>query len=173
MTETPSASRIALKWGAFLGLALMLYSSLIYTADLMTKSGIGGLSYVLIVGGLILAMREFRTANGGFMTFGQGMSIGALVAAVSGLLSSLYSVFYTSVIDPGLMGRVMEQTRSQFEEQGKLTDEQIEQTMEIMKIFQNPAFQIFAGVFGSIIIGLLLSLIVSAVMRRQNPNPLG
>ncbi len=173
MTEKPSTSRLALKWGAILGLVLMLYSSLGYTANLMTNSAFGSLPLILIIAGLVLAMREFRTLNGGFMTFGEGVGLGALTTAVSGLLSNLYSVFYTNVIDPGLMGRVMDQTRDQMEEQGKMTDEQIDQTMEMMKMFQSPGLQIIVGVLGSIIFGTLLSLVIAAIMRRQNTNPFG
>jgi hypothetical protein len=171
MTEKPSSAKIALKWGAILGLALMLYSSLNYTANLTTNTAFGLVSYALIIGGLVLAMREFRTLNGGYMTFGEGVGLGALTSAVSGLLSGIYNVVYTTVIDPGVMDRATEQVRAQLETQGKLTDEQIEQSMTMAKSFQSPGVLLFVGVLGSVILGVLLSLVIAAVMRRQNQNP--
>ncbi len=171
MTEKPSSSNISLKWGAILGLVLMLYSSVVYTASLFTQSGIGVLQFGLVVAGLTLAIREFRTQNGDFLSIGEGVGVGALVSAISGLLSSLYNVFYTTFIDPGLMNRVMEMTREQMEAQGKASDEQIDQAIEMMKSLQSPGLQIIFGVLGSVFFGVLLSLVIAAVLRRKKTDP--
>ena len=129
------------------------------------------ISFALSIGGLVLAMRDFRTLNGGFMTFGEGVGLGTLTSAVSGLISTLFQTFYTTIIDTTMMERMAEKARVQLEETGKLTDAQIEQQMSFINMFQSPGITFAFGVIASVIFGLLLSLVIAAVMKKNNPNP--
>jgi hypothetical protein len=171
MSEKPSTAKLALKWGLITGVALVVYSTLLYTLGQMANTGLTLLIYVIVAAGLTLAIREYRTLNGGYLTIGEGVSLGALLSAISGLLSSAYNVLYTTVIDPGVREQMMNQIRAGLEDQGKLTDEQIDQTMEITQKFQSPGLQFIVGILGSILIGVVFSLIISAIMRRKNDNP--
>lgn len=171
MNEKPSTARLALKWGLITGVALIVYSTLLYTVGGIANNSLTLLIYVIIAVGLTLGIREFRGLNGGYLSIGEGVGLGALLAAVSGILSSAYSVLYTTVIDPSVREQMMNQVRARLEDQGKLTDEQIEQTMEITQKFQSPGLQFLIGILGSIVIGVVFSLIISAIMRRKNDDP--
>jgi len=171
MNDQVTTTRVALKWGLITGLALVVYSTLLYALGQVTNGALTTLIYVILAVGLVLGMREYRTLNAGYLTFGEGVSLGALLSAVAGMLSSAYSVLYTTFIDPSMQERVMEQTREQLEEQGKLTDEQIDQALELTQSFQSPGLQFVIGILGTILIGVLFSLIIAAVMRRHKANP--
>jgi hypothetical protein len=167
----PTPARVALKWGLILGIATIVYSVILFMTDNIGNRELGFISYALIIVGIILAMREFRGVNAGYMTYGEGLTVGTLTAAISGLLGSLFSVFYTTVIDTGFMERMMEKTREQLEEQGKMSDEQIDQSIEIMQKFQTPGLLFIFGLLGTVLMGLLFSLIIAAFMRRNKANP--
>ena len=169
MENQPSIARIALKWGLITGVALILFSTVLYTFDL-TLNRINSVIYLILIGGLILVMLEYRKTNGGYMSYGDGISLGALSSAVAGLLSSLFSVFYTQIIDPGFQERITEKVRAQLEDQG-LADDQIDQALEIGQKFQSPGIAFAVGIFTTILIGVLLSLIIAAVIRRNKTNP--
>lgn len=171
MENQPSLARIALKWGLITGVALVLYTTLLYVLDLVTNRGLSVIVYVILAGGLVLGMREYRTANGGYMTYGNGINIGALLSAVAGFLSSTFSVFYTQIIDPTFQSRVTEQIRAQMEEQGNLSDEQIDQALEIAQKFQSPGITFIVGILGTILVGVILSLVIAAIIRRNKSNP--
>ncbi|MDB5240644.1 MAG: hypothetical protein JWP57_1269 [Spirosoma sp.] len=171
MNDDVSSARVALKWGLITGVALIVYSTLLNVLGQMTNGWLTVVVYVIIVVGLVLGMREFRSLNGDYLTFGQGMGLGALLSAVAGMISSTYNVLYNTVIDPGLQERFMNNMREQLEDQGKLSDDQIDQAMKISKMFQSPGLQFVAGIFGSILVGVFLSLIVAAVLRRHKANP--
>ncbi len=171
MNEQPSTARIALKWGAILGLGLIVITLAMYLTDQTANPVFSVLTVVAMLACLVLAMRNFRSLNGGYMSYGEGLSIGALLSAVSGLLSAAFITFYNVVIDPTIQQRSIEQAREKFEEQGSLSDEQIDQAMEFSQKFQSPGFTFIAGVFGSLIMGFLLSLIVAAFIRRNKTNP--
>lgn len=169
MNEEPSTARVALKWGAILGVVLIVYSLILFVTNMVGNSSLGIISFVLTIGGLVLAMREFRTQNGSFMSYGQGLSIGALTAGISGLLSSLFSLFYTTVIDTGVMERMVETTRDKLEESG-LSDEQIDQQIKFVEMFQSPGLTFALGVLGAVIFGFLLSLVIAAIMKKEKTN---
>ena len=170
MNNQPTPARIALKWGVILGVALIIYSLFLYLTDNIGNTKLGWVSFALSIIGLVLAMRDYRTLNGGFMSYGEGLSVGTLTAGVSGLLSSLFSVFYTTVVDAGVMTRMVEKTREQLEDSG-VSDDQIDQQIKFVEMFQSPGLLFLFGVIGAIISGLLLSLIIAAIMRRNKANP--
>ena len=171
MNEQPSTARIALKWGAFLGFALVITTLVMYLTDQTANPVFSVLTVVEIIVCLVLAMRDFRLQNGGYMSYGEGLSTGSLLSAVAGLISAAFITFYNVVIDPTIQQRAFEQAREKLEDQGSLSDDQIDQAMEMSQKFQSPGFTFIAGVFGTIIMGLLLSLIVAAFIRRNKTNP--
>jgi membrane-bound ClpP family serine protease len=171
MGEQPSTARVALKWGAFLGVTLMVITLVMYLTDQTANPLFSVLTLGSMVAFLILSMRDFRSLNGGYMSYGEGLGVGTLVSAIGGLLSAAFITFYNVVIDPTVQQRALEAAREKMEEQGKLTDEQIDQALEFSQKFQSPGFTFIAGVLGTIIMGFLLSLIVAAFIRRNKANP--
>lgn len=170
MEEKPSTARVALKWGLILGLVLIVYSLLLFLTNTFGDSRLGWVSTALSIGGLVLAMREFRTLNRGYMTYGEGVGIGTLTAAISGLLSALFTTFYTTIIDPNVMQQMVEKVRAQYEDRG-MSDEQIDQAMSMVEKMQSPGITFAFSVIGAAVFGLLLSLIIAAIMRRNRANP--
>lgn len=168
MTEQPSTARVALKWGVMLGIALMLITLLMYLTTPTGNIGFTLLTLAVMVAFLYLGMSEYRRLNGGFMSYGEGMGLGALLSAVAGMLSAAFTTFYNVVIDPGIQQRSVELAREQLEKQN-MSDEQIDQAMEMAMKFQSPGFMFVAGIFGTIIMGALLSLVVAAVLRKNRP----
>lgn len=171
MEPQPSPAKIALKWGSITGISLILYTTFLYVTDLATTPGLSLLIYGILATGLVMAMRELRAANGGYLRYGEGLGIGALTSAVSGLISTTYSIIYNTFVDPAMQQRMMDKVREQYEEQGKLSDEQIDQAMSIAQKFQSPGLLFVAGVFGTILAGVILSLVIAAVLRRNRPDP--
>jgi len=170
MNEPTSTYRVALKWGIILGLVSIVYSTILFLTDNVGDSWTSFVSIGISVGGLIMAMREFRTLNEGYMTYGEGLTVGMTTSVVSGLLSSLFSLFYMSFIDTNVMAKVADKTREKLEESG-LSDDQIDQQMEMMERFQSPGFTFTFGILAVIIGGLILSLIIAAFMRKNKANP--
>ncbi|AUD04745.1 DUF4199 domain-containing protein [Spirosoma pollinicola] len=171
MNEQPSTARTSLKWGAILGLVLMLITLVMYLTDQTSNPLFTGLTLGAMVAFLILSMRDYRSLNGGYMSYGEGLGLGALLSTIAGLLSSAFITFYNVVIDPTVQQRAMDKAREKLEEQGVMSDEQIDQAMEMSAKFQSPGFTFIAGIFGTLFIGFLLSLIVAAFIRRNKANP--
>lgn len=168
MEERPSTARLALKWGLITGVGSIVLSTLIFVTEQSQNSWVSAINYLIIIGGLALAMRDYKRLNAGYMTYSEGLGLGTLTSAIAGILTSMYTVVYLTFIDPGLMERTMDKLRDRYEEQG-LSDTQIDQIMDMSQKFQNPSIQFILGILGAILMGFLFSLLVAAILRKNKP----
>ena len=172
MNETlpqPTVTSVALKYGFIAALVGVVYTLIIMVADLGDNRWLSGLSYLILIAGIVLAMKQFKELNHGFMSYGQGLGIGTLVSAIFGLLSGIFVWLYTSFVDTEYMGRMMDKQREAMLEQG-LSDEQVDAGMAMAENFQGPLTLILGGLLGAVVIGFILSLIISAIMKNNRPE---
>lgn len=167
--EEPSTAKLALKWGAITGVALILFSTTLYVSNQTSNAGVGAILYLILIVGLVLTMREFKQLSNNYLGYGEGLSLGTLTGAIADLISTMYSVAYTTLIDPGLMERVTNEMRTKLEEQNKLTDAQIDQFVDNMKAFQSPGIQFVLGLLWLVFVGFVFSLVIAAILRRNKP----
>lgn len=168
MQEDQPIVRVAIRYGLMFGLISSIYSVLLYVFQVETNKLLHQLSWVLFILAIVLAIKEYRKQNQGFVSYGQGVSIGALTAAIIGLTSGLISTFYLQVIDKTPLQRISDYTRQSLEEQG-LDDQAIENALEMSQKFQTPGMIFLFSVVGSAIIGLILSLIIAAILQKKRP----
>ena len=171
-----STARVALKWGLLTALVGILIKSIQYAQEAYSSPVYSMLLIAVSVGGLVLAMREFRTKNGGYMTYGEGLGLGVLMFAIIGLLDTTYIMIYQTVIDPDMNAKIDEQVREKFEELN-MPDSVAEKMEEAMdEAAENQpkgvsGLTFIAGIFMQIFWGFILSLIVSGFMSRKKTNP--
>ena len=168
-TEEPKKMPIALRYGLMAGLLIIIYSLILQFAD-MTMSKIGMFSYVFLLLAIILAYRDYKKNNEGYMSYAQGLGLGTLTAMVAGVLSGIFTYINIKFIDTGLMDRAMEMQRAQMEEAGNLSDEEIEMAIEMGSKFSTPELAFVSAIIGLIIVGFLMSLVIAAAMRNPRPE---
>jgi hypothetical protein len=168
MEEQASTARTALKYGILTSVAIMVFTTILNVSGQSQNKWLAMFAYVIMIVGIVLAMKEFRETNKGFMTYGEGLSLGSLVSAVLGFLASMFAMVYIRFIDPTIMTQTLDKARADMEAQG-LDDAQIDNYMEISQKFSSPGFMFAAGVFGYLFVGFIFSLIIAAVIRREKP----
>lgn len=166
--EKPSTARIALKWGLIISIANIVYSTIINMSGLWKNSMLGMIGFLILIGGIVLALREFKTNNNGFMDFGEGFGLGTLMSTIVGMLGSAFSLIYTKFIDTTMMEQIKDFQVEKMEAQG-LTDEQIEQALEMGAKFSSPGMVFIIGVIMYLVLGAIFSLVISAIMRKSKP----
>jgi hypothetical protein len=163
----PSTAGIAMKWGAIAGLVSIILSVILNVsgqANNKTVSIIGGT--IILVGGIIYAIKEFKSLTRGYITFGEGLGVGSLVSAVIGLLSGAFTAFYIQFIDDSSIKQGLQQQRIEMEQKG-VDDAQIDQAMAIAEKMTGPGFIFIFSFIITLFFGFLFSLIISAIMKHE------
>lgn len=130
----------------------------------------GFLTFAILVTLVVLAIRRQRDElQGGFISLGQCVLLGMGVVLLSTLISSLVSLIYTQVIDPGYTDRMMAQIEEAWEARG-MSEEQIESARGWTTFMKNPFLTIAFTLVCFGLGGLILSLITGLIMKREKPE---
>jgi len=164
--EKPSTARIALKWGVITSVVIIIYTVISYMTGLFKNTTSSYLSFLFLLGGIILAVKEYKTLSNNFLSFGEGLGVGTLMSAVTGLISSLFSIVYMLMIDTTIMQQLGDMQVEQLEKRG-MTPEEIDQAMEMVSKFSSPGMLFVFAVLGYIFFGFIWSLIVAAVQKNE------
>ena len=107
--KNPSVGKEALRYGAVIAAILILLSLVAYVSNLSGNKVLGWLENIIIIGGLVWAMKNFRDKHlGGYMEFGQGVSVGVLTSLFGGSINSLYAFVFLKYIDPSALEELKE-----------------------------------------------------------------
>ena len=165
---TPSTARLALRYGLYAGLGLIVFSTIVQLADLSTNPAMGIVNFLvstaILAAAIFYAAKEFKSENQGFLSIGQSVGLGALLGAVAGVLASVFSYIYVTFVDPSSMQKAFDMQREQLEKQG-MDDAQIEQAIEMGQKFMPIAF--VAVPFLYAIGGVIIGLIIGAILKKD------
>lgn len=171
-TTKTSTGKIALSYGIVLGLISVTLAVILYiTNNLLDQNWITSLiGFLILIGVIIYALKTFKKANGGFMSLSEALKVGVGVAVIGGLIGALYNYIFMTFIEPDFINQIAEVQRTAILERSpNMTDDQLEQSMVMVKRFSQPwissAIQLIAGLF----FGFIISLIAGLVMKRENP----
>ena len=169
-TPTPvTTTSVALRYGLLTGLVGIIFSFFLFIAQ-ADQSPVRWLGLVITVGGIVLAHKQFKQGNGGFMEYSEGLGIGTLLGLVAGTLNTLFNYVYLTFIDTEYMGRALDIARAKMEEKGEMTDEQIDQAMTWAAKFSGGSWMLLFGILGSLLFAFLLSLLISAITKHSKPQ---
>lgn len=156
---------IALKWGIIVALSNMLFTILMFFLNINSNSPTAWLSYLVVIAGLFVAMKEYRDDNS-VMSFGEAFKLGMQLILVSAVISSLFFIFYVYFINTNLIEQILLQTEEKMRAQGQ-PDEVIEQSMGYVKMYMTPIMMSVMGFISMIIMGAIFSVAMSFFMRRD------
>ncbi|HXH18591.1 MAG TPA: DUF4199 domain-containing protein [Chitinophagales bacterium] len=158
-----------LKYAIITSAVIIIWTIVLYVSELdRTHAGqyLNWLNYPVMFLFIALAMREQKTLNGGYIDFGDAFKTGLLMMVVVAVIMSAFTYVYFTYINPDFIDFASEKARESMEERD-LSDEEIEQGMEFMKIFMSPAAMTVMALFGNIIIGAIFSLILAFFMKKK------
>jgi hypothetical protein len=160
-----SVGKAALHHGAILGVALIILSLIFHFAGFALEDWTKYVTWIVMIAYLVYATKSFRDENrGGFLTYGQGLGFGTLTFLITGLISSVYSFIYVKLINPAFINEIMEKSYEQMLERG-MAEEQIEMALSYQEPWMMPSMIIFPFI-GTVFMGFIFSLIISAVFKR-------
>ena len=154
--------------GLIIALVLIIFSCIVYFSGLQ-NTGINWLQYAIILAGLIIFINLYGKALNNQVSFGNLFSYGFKTTAFLALIVIAFFVIFFLAF-PDIKEKGMEMARQKMEERGNLTEDQINQGMEMArKMFW--VFTIGGIMFIYAIVGAVGSLIGAAVTKKKPINP--
>ncbi|HNP19124.1 MAG TPA: DUF4199 domain-containing protein [Fulvivirga sp.] len=166
--EMPTTKSIVMKWGPILGLisiGLILITAL---GELQRSSAMNWIGIIPTIAIIYLAHKEYKDTGDGFMSYGKGLGLGTLIVVVSSLISSIFFYIYIKFIDTNYVQILKDIQLEGMQEQG-MGDAQIEQAMKMSENFMTPEMMFVFGIVIGVFFGFLVSLVVSAITKNNNP----
>ena len=156
--------------GLYLGLALIFITLVQYMLDIYTTSvWVSLITYAVMVAAIVYGTIKHRDENlGGEITYWRAVGYGVLICLFSSVIYGFFFYLLVTVIDPNYMENLYRVMEDAYYESGMAPD-QIDLVMEAMRKLQGPLFMVASSIFGSVIMGTLLSLVTSIFIKREKP----
>jgi len=151
--------------GAILGIVLVVFNVILYVFNSNLNAGLASISYILIILGIVYGTKNYRDEyNNGRLSYARALGTGTLIAVFAGVLNGLYQYIYVTYIDLEYFDNMVDLMVQSYQELG-MDDDKIEQMIEMSSYSRNPVFFTFSAIFGSALIGFIISLITSFFLK--------
>lgn len=167
--EKLSTRSVGIRYGLILGVISIVYFLVLSLSGLNPNDGWNWAGLVFTIGAIFLAHKYYKENGDGFMPYGDGVGIGFWITLISSAISSVFTYIYVKFVDTTFMEMIRDQQMEKFQEQG-MSDEQIDQAMEMAAKFSTPEMILIFGLLGGLFIGMIVVLIVTAITKKSNPE---
>jgi hypothetical protein len=159
----------ALKMGLMMGALLVAYSLVLHFAGLMTNKSLGWISYALVLAGVYLGVKNYRDHHqGGFITFGQAFGMGFRIVLYASLLLAVFTYIYYKTFGHDTIGVLKDMMMTELSK-SEVSEAQAEQVSGIYERWVFIPGTLAIGTFvGTLVMGVLLSLVNAAILKREN-----
>ena len=170
-----SNTQVALRYGVITSVLLIVIGLLGYVTGLTDPSKMSTsvswinslLSYAIIIGGMVLAVRHHRDENqNGFISFGKAFGTGFKTVAIISIIQAIWIYIFMGFIAPNLMDQIMQVSIERAAEQGQ-DPEQVEAGMKMMSWMFTPSMMAVMGFLSFTILGSIFALIIAAIMKKD------
>jgi hypothetical protein len=171
MEEKVNVWKVNLTNGLILALEGIAFSLVLYFFDLTFNKTIGYINIPIQLGLLYFLLKSYRdNFMHGQITYGQSVGAGVVMFVYVAIIMAVYTYILWAVIDPGLAKKSLAMAEEAMVKKGTpqaTIDAGMAFTAKIMK----PGIMAFFSIFGSIIGGVVYSLLVSIFIKKEG-NPL-
>jgi hypothetical protein len=172
MEQSVSPWKANLNSGVIMGTVGIVYTLLMYFLDYTFNKS---MSYIFIALSFVLLyyfIKSYRDSYmNGFITYGQAVGAGVIIYLYYAVISAIFMYILYTVIDPGLIKKMLAMAEEQVTKSGRVPAEQIDTVMAFQKKFLIPEIQAPLSIFFNMIFGTIISLIVSIFLKKEG-NPL-
>lgn len=150
-------------------IVIVLSMAMMMFAKQKASPGGGWLTYLIIIGGLILFTNMYAKAHNNSLSFGDLFSYGFKTTAVYTVIFIGFLILF-SVIFPDFKNNAIDAMRTELENQKGYNEDQAEKGIALMQKY----FWVFAiggTMLGFVIVGAIGSLLGAAIAKKNPQNP--
>ena len=170
--------QIAFRYGLYAGLTILVLAA-IHVFVLMPPNisweiaeVVGYLTMALSMIFVFMGIRFYRDhVNNGYLTFGQGLKLGALIVLVPAVTFGLFDILYTQVLHPSFGDEYLAYQVEKIKASAPAdrVEEKIAKLRKDMQMFGNPFFEFLLMSVTVYIVGLIVTIISALTLRRTKP----
>lgn len=169
--STPvTTTSVGLRYGLLLAVTSVFVDFLVRIAGLSFLTyGIIALTSAIIVAivWLVVAHSAFKKANGGLMSFSQGLTIAIIMLFISSVVASIFNFVYINYIDAEFVVK-LKAGMAEFMERNNVPDDQIaKSTAKFDEMNVSIGMSLLNGIKNGMIGGLVLGAIITAFTKRN------
>jgi hypothetical protein len=177
MEKTISPSKSALQFGVLFGIIMILelVVSFVFDINPATNKGYGifinVLNFLILPVTLILVgCNNYKNKlNSGFISFGEALKIGVTICVIAALLYAVFSAVFNMIFPEFAEEMLRNAKQAMLLQNPDMPKEQMEMGLSWAKKFMNPAIAIPFTVAMYAFIGLIYSLIIGAIVKKERP----
>lgn len=167
--EKVTIKQLGMKWGVILALISFAYFMILNMAGLAGEDAYGYVGYIFTIVIFVLAHKAYKEEGDGFMSFGEGFKIGALVTIISSVISSILTYIYIKYVDGSMLEIIKDKAIADMEENG-MSEDEIDTAMGFTEMFMNAEAMLIMGLIFGVIFGCIIALIVTAFTKNADPS---
>lgn len=166
-----SVSHMAMNYGLYTGLALILNSVIFYVMNSPFAQANSYISYAIIITGISLSMRTYRDNNMETgVTYGRALGLGTLQSLFASLIMAFFTFVLFKLVDKTLIDKLLTFTEEQYLRSG-MSENQVDTFIAMSKKFTTPLTYSLGQILGITIMGFLFSLILAIFFQKKSTNP--
>ena len=159
------------KWGLIGAVGLIVVQLIIYMGTSINSNiakVIQLLCYVVAIGIVVFGCVEERKAKGGYLNYGNAFKTGFLISLLAAVVFSAFLYIYLKFINHDTMQRLHDMALDEIERQNQ-PEQNKEIGIKIAGLIATPGGSAFANLFAYTLLGVIVSLIIAAVVKRDGP----
>ena len=170
--QKASVKKIALPYGAILGLLTVMLSVIVYVMDQTYEQPWwqGVLGMIMIIACIILGLKAFKKDNSGFLSLGEAIKVGLAISLIAAIIGVLFNLIFMNFIEPDFVTNMLAASEDKMLEQNpNMTQEQIDMAMGISETMMSPLILSALSIIWVLFLGFIVSLISGLVMKVNRP----
>lgn len=171
--KTPSAGQSALYYGLLIAIALIVVHLVLYLVGQSRETVGTVISFLIFAAAIVVVQLDYRNKKcGGFISYGSSVKIGFLSILFASFMVAIYMFLYLSQINPGEMLEAKMEAMQQVYNYG-MAPEQEAQSIEYQEMIHTPVVYAVITIFSYALMGIVVSLISSIFIKKEEQVSLG
>lgn len=162
----------ALIYGFYLSIVLIILSLVFYVLDLYQASWTGYVSYAALFGGITISIIYYRNNHlNGFLSYGEGVTIGFLTGLFAGLIAAVYTFIFMKFMGDGMIQELLIAAEENvLKIRPDISDEELDMAMNMTKKMMQPGWMSIMAFFGNALFSLIFALVASIFTKKEEPQ---
>lgn len=159
--------KTVVKYGLVLGIVLTTYAYFIFQANLIENTIISNLDTLFMIALTILAFKEYKYLNNGFLPFNTAFRLGIMIFLIGTLMISVFIYIYIEYINHDVISMLLDNIHRKLDAEN-FTEGSLDSTLKFLEkyIVTSKGIASINFLLYSFI-GLIITLVTAFFMKRN------